>query len=225
MPLDMRRETVKLGKLLSIAEQIQAFGLGRKTGEIHVTNSSVPARISLIDGEVVDAQYGQRTGMEAAIAIINLPDPQSEFVIDERAKQHSIAMPYLQLLCEAAARKDEAMNEAARRPTEPIRVAVSGPSLCVTLGSEIKTFAIRPGLAYIGRGAENDIVIDDSTVSHRHASIEYSREGVLLKDLGSTNKTCVAGKPIEEHWLKAQDGIQFGGVYCLFIGVQKKAKE
>ena len=44
MTPDLRRDTVKLGNLLSIAEQIQAFGLGRKTGEIYITNVAPPAR-------------------------------------------------------------------------------------------------------------------------------------------------------------------------------------
>ena len=78
MAPDLRRDTVKLGNLLSIAEQIQAFGLGRKTGEIYITNVPAPARINMIDGEIVDAQFGMRSGMEAAVALINLADPQTD---------------------------------------------------------------------------------------------------------------------------------------------------
>src|SRR5208282_496580 len=140
---DMRRDTVKLGNLLSIAEQIQTFGLGRKTGEIYITNVPPPARINLIDGEIVDAQFGLRSGLEAAMALINLTD----------------------------------------RQTELIKLAPTNPYLRITMGTEIKTFPIRPGLAYIGRSTVNDIVINDSTISQRHASIEYSRNGVFLKDL------------------------------------------
>src|ERR1700743_2639175 len=72
MPQDLRRDTVKLENLLSVAEQIQAFGLGRKTGEIYITNVAPPARINMVDGEIVDAQFGLRSGMEAAVALINL---------------------------------------------------------------------------------------------------------------------------------------------------------
>ena len=66
MPSNLRRDTVRLGNLLSVAEQIQAFSLGRKTGEIFVTNVPPPARINLVDGEIVDAQFGLRSGIEAA---------------------------------------------------------------------------------------------------------------------------------------------------------------
>jgi hypothetical protein len=220
---DLRRDTVKLGNLLSIAEQIQAFGLGNKTGEIYITNVAPPARINLIDGEIVDAQFGLRSGLEAAVALINLPDPQTEFIVGEKAQRRTITMPYIQVLCEAARAKDEAPTDLESRPTEPIRLAPTNPYMRITLGTEIKTFPIRPGLAYIGRSTVNDIVINDPTISQRHASIEYSRNGVFLKDLGSTNGTYVAGQPIKERWLSVQDSLQFGGVHCLFIGGLKKS--
>jgi hypothetical protein len=223
MVLDVRRDTVKLGNLLSIAEQIQAFGLGHKTGEIYITNVPAPARINLVDGEIVDAQFGLRSGLEAAIALINLPDPQSEFIVGEKAARRTINIPYMQVLCEAARIKDETKGDDNLTATEPIKLAPTNPYLRITLGTEIKTFPIRPGLAYLGRSTLNDIVINDSTISQRHASIEYSRNGVLLKDLGSTNGTYVAGQAIKERWLSVQDSLQFGGVHCLFIGGLKKA--
>jgi hypothetical protein len=217
---DLRRDTVRLGNLLSIAEQIQAFGLGRKTGEIYITNVPPPARINLVDGEIVDAQFGLRSGLEAAIALINLRDPQSEFIVGQKPQRQTIDMPYMQILCEAARVKDE--NIETERPTEPIKLTPTNPYLRVTLGTEIKTYPVRPGIAYIGRSTLNDIVINDATMSQRHASIEYSRNGVFLKDLGSTNGTYVAGQQIKERWLSVQDSLQFGSVHVLFIGGIKK---
>ena len=222
MTPDLRRDTVKLGNLLSIAEQIQAFGLGRKTGEIYITNVPPPARINLVDGEIVDAQFGLRSGMEAAVALINLPDPQTEFLVGEKAPRKTIAQSYMEVLCEAARTRDETQNDEENRPTEPIKLAPTNPYLRITLGTEIKTFPIRPGLAYLGRSTANDIVINDPTISQRHASLEYSRNGVFLTDLGSTNGTYVAGQPIKERWLGVQDSLQFGGVHCLFIGGLKR---
>jgi len=224
MPPDLRRDTVKLGNLLSIAEQIQAFGLGRKTGEIYITNVAPPARINMVDGEIVDAQFGLRSGMEAAVALINLADPQTEFLVGEKAQRRTIEGSYMEVLCEAARVRDEQSNDPdnSNSTTQPIRLAPTNPYLRITLGTEIKTFPIRPGLAYVGRSTANDIVINDPTISQRHASLEYSRSGVFLIDLGSTNGTYVAGQPIKERWHGVQDSLQFGGVHCLFIGGLKK---
>ena len=127
------------------------------------------------------------------------------------------------LLCEAARVQDEQSHDPDNAVTQPIRLAPTNPYLRITLGTEIKTFPIRPGLAYVGRSTANDIVISDPTISQRHASLEYSRSGVFLTDLGSTNGTYVAGQPIKERWLGVQDSLQFGGVHCLFIGGLKKS--
>lgn len=64
----------------------------------------------------------------------------------------------------------------------------------------------------IGRGPDNDLVIDDPCVSLRHAAVSL-REGTWwLKDLGSTNGTLVNGQRIErvpiEPALQARLGYQ-----------------
>ncbi len=44
----------------------------------------------------------------------------------------------------------------------------------------------------------------------------------MLKDLGSTNGTYVAGQGVKERWLNVQDSVQFGAVHGLFISGVKK---
>src|SRR5580698_4747122 len=124
---DLRRDTVKLGNLLSIAEQIQAFGLGRKTGEIYITNVAPPARINMVDGEIVDAQFGLRSGMEAAVALINLTDPQTEFLVGEKAQRRTIEKSFMEVLCEAARVRDEESNDPAKAVTQRMRPAPTKP--------------------------------------------------------------------------------------------------
>lgn len=45
----------------------------------------------------------------------------------------------------------------------------------------------------IGRGPDNDVVLDDASVSKRHAAIERKQGGFWLKDEGSTNGVYVDG--------------------------------
>jgi diguanylate cyclase (GGDEF)-like protein len=49
----------------------------------------------------------------------------------------------------------------------------------------------------VGRGEESDIRIADHSISRRHARIEPSAKGVMVKDLGSTNGTFVNDRPID----------------------------
>src|ERR1700736_5822974 len=68
----------------------------------------------------------------------------------------------------------------------------------------------------IGRAADNMIVIDDPSVSNRHAQLELSGETYRLKDLDSTTGTKVNGVPITETALRFEDRIRFGAIEARF---------
>src|SRR6185312_10909309 len=65
-----------------------------------------------------------------------------------------------------------------------------------------------------GRLASLEIVLDDSSVSRRHAEVRLGEEGWSVCDLGSTNGTYVNGVRIGqgEQSLKPRDIVQFGKV-------------
>lgn len=72
---------------------------------------------------------------------------------------------------------------------------------------------------YLGRNVQNGIKIDDSFVSHEHASINKDLHGHWLTDLHSTNKTYLNGQPIAEATLlKNGDLIKIGAVTFSFKG-------
>ena len=70
------------------------------------------------------------------------------------------------------------------------------------------------GTATIGRAIESDIVVDETTVSRRHALLSAQPEGgLVLIDLGSTNGSFVNGvqvPPDELVWLADGDVITLG---------------
>jgi pSer/pThr/pTyr-binding forkhead associated (FHA) protein len=68
----------------------------------------------------------------------------------------------------------------------------------------------------IGRAPDNMIVIDDPSVSGRHAQLRLAGEVYQLKDLDSTNGTRVNGIPVTETALRFDDRIRFGAVDALF---------
>ena len=68
----------------------------------------------------------------------------------------------------------------------------------------------------IGRSPENMIVLDDPSVSGRHAQLERSEKVYRLKDLGSTNGTRVNNETITEVTLRIGDRLHFGKVEARF---------
>ncbi len=69
----------------------------------------------------------------------------------------------------------------------------------------------------IGRGQDNDIVIQDGYVSHNHAVIELLNNLYVIQDLGSVNRTYVNGQEISgRQYLQTGDTISIGTVTFQF---------
>ena len=91
------------------------------------------------------------------------------------------------------------------------------PRLIVTTETQGKIgYELTEDLISAGRASDNVIIIEDPSVSGRHAQLERSGETYRLKDLDSTNGTRVNGIPIKETKLRFDDRIRFGGVEARF---------
>jgi adenylate cyclase len=64
----------------------------------------------------------------------------------------------------------------------------------------------------VGRGVDSDLTIYDPTISRRHAELTAGPDGVMVKDLGSSNGTHVNGRRLAEARLAPGDSITFGKV-------------
>ena len=71
---------------------------------------------------------------------------------------------------------------------------------------------------FIGRNSQNDIWIEDSSVSGRHCSVTRDERRYTLTDLGSTNGTRLNGAPVTKARLKPKDIVQVGNVEVMFDG-------
>ena len=69
----------------------------------------------------------------------------------------------------------------------------------------------------IGRGAKNDVVISEPSVSGCHAKIDSVGDRFVLIDLQSKNGTFVNENLVTSHWLKHGDAISIGSHQLVFI--------
>lgn len=74
------------------------------------------------------------------------------------------------------------------------------------------------GAFTIGRSQDNDLRINDTTVSSHHAKIVTVFNSSYVKDLGSTNGTFVNGKKTTTHTLHNGDVLTIGHYQILFQG-------
>jgi pSer/pThr/pTyr-binding forkhead associated (FHA) protein len=76
---------------------------------------------------------------------------------------------------------------------------------------------LRRGVNRIGQAADNEIVIPQDTVSRRHAEIEVTGQGVMLRDL-ATNGTFVNEVPVEgAHRLASGDRVRIADIDLEFV--------
>jgi pSer/pThr/pTyr-binding forkhead associated (FHA) protein len=78
-------------------------------------------------------------------------------------------------------------------------------------------FSLRTALAHVGRGAHNDVRLNDESVSETHAKLQRREDGWYVVDLGSTNGTYVAGVRINgDRRLDGTPDVRFGGMKMRF---------
>jgi hypothetical protein len=75
-----------------------------------------------------------------------------------------------------------------------------------------RQFRLTDDATTIGRALDNDLVIADARVSRYHAEIRREAGQYLVRDLGSTNGTAVAGRRLDgERRLRNGDEFSLGG--------------
>ena len=79
-------------------------------------------------------------------------------------------------------------------------------------GEERREFALQDGVTSLGRRPQADLRIAARDVSRRHCQLVIADDGVLVRDLGSSNGTFVNGKRVAEAALSAGDLLAVGPV-------------
>lgn len=102
------------------------------------------------------------------------------------------------------------IEPAGRTPLATLEIINEGP----LKGTK---FEIHSALTNVGRGAHNDVVLADESISDSHAKIQRRDGGWFIVDQGSTNGTYVGGRRVqgEQHVTGAPD-VRFGGIKMTF---------
>jgi pSer/pThr/pTyr-binding forkhead associated (FHA) protein len=71
---------------------------------------------------------------------------------------------------------------------------------------------LKPGRLRLGRAADNDVVLDDGSVSQHHCEVEWSGDEVRVRDLGSLNGTWIDGVQVNEGALEPGQSLHVGAI-------------
>ncbi len=93
----------------------------------------------------------------------------------------------------------------------------------VTKGrDEGKEMVLHDPVVTIGTFPDNSFVLTDPTVSRRHATVEETAGGYLLRDEGSTNSTFLDGVRLREGFLSPGSVIRLGQTEMTFSPVEER---
>jgi len=92
--------------------------------------------------------------------------------------------------------------------------------LVVRQGPEIGTrYTLHGDSVSVGRVPDNDIQLDDFTVSRQHAVVVRENQDWILRDLGSLNGTYVNNERVDECVVRHGDALQIGRFHLVaFFG-------
>lgn len=88
-----------------------------------------------------------------------------------------------------------------------VQVNLGMPFLKHTINGNLVSVIELGDVVHIGRGQENDIVVEDPTVSQKHARVFVESDTWHVQDSDSTNGILVSGKAVKQAELA--DGVVF----------------
>jgi hypothetical protein len=129
----------------------------------------------------------------------------------DRPVDHTVTLAKVDPLQESPAAHDEAVVDL-----DALQKGVA--SLVVRTGQQAgQAFALSDSVTRLGRHPDSEIMLDDITVSRRHAEVERTAGGYVLRDAGSLNGTYVNQQRVDETRLANGDELQVGKFRLVFF--------
>jgi len=134
-----------------------------------------------------------------------LEHPRVELTSDSGVAHHSI-----QVVAETVASgpADAEHTQVFQPPSQP--AAQSRTRLLLATSGGTHVIPLESTQITIGRGLNNDVILEDTRVSRHHAQLRYRARRFWVADLGSTNGTYVNGEQVEEARLNDGDKVMLG---------------
>jgi len=141
--------------------------------------------------------------------------PESSFCsscgnVLDRLDDHTVTIAKVDELQDAAGQADDVVVQFSELPGDASLVVRNGPQAGVAL-------SLAAPLTRLGRHPDSEISLDDITVSRRHAEVERTARGYVVRDAGSLNGTYVNQQRIDEALLQQGDEVQVGKFRLVFF--------
>ncbi|HWQ15678.1 MAG TPA: DUF3662 and FHA domain-containing protein [Roseiflexaceae bacterium] len=142
-----------------------------------------------------------------------LEHPRVELAADPGVPRRSI-----QVLAEtqAAPASQETSQTQVIQPVQASSAPAARARLLLASRGSTHVIPLESTLLTVGRGLNNDVILEDTRVSRHHAQLRYRARRFWIADVGSTNGTFVNGEQVAERALRDGDVISLGGLELTF---------
>ncbi|GAB4240459.1 MAG: hypothetical protein OHK005_02710 [Candidatus Methylacidiphilales bacterium] len=223
------------GATFPFKEVLQHFSQTGRTGQFCVRQGSEAGEIFLSNGMAVFTATPSRVGEAAFLEILSWPMVTYTWVDGQRPPSvnmtESVEDLLVQHIIQESAPKTNPHSPTATSPLKPVvthrqpnantetRSIAQNNIYIVSLdiaSTELApfTYVIKSNQVRVGREADNDLPLPDTSVSRRHALLVVAQDSLLLRDLGSKNGCFIDGQPVTSGIAKAGQIISFGEVNC-----------
>ncbi len=135
----------------------------------------------------------------------------------ELAEDAGVARRNIQVTAETSSTAPQASDNTHTQIFQPVQQAQQQKArLLLTTPGGPSVIPLESTMLTIGRGLNNDIILEDTRVSRHHAQLRYRARRFWVADVGSTNGTFVNGEAVEEQALNDGDVISLGGLELTF---------
>ncbi|HWK30122.1 MAG TPA: FHA domain-containing protein [Solirubrobacter sp.] len=171
--------------------------------------------------------YRRYADLYLALALLNDNAERKALTTPSRRLPVAVADPRLQQQTEAPPQSEAPTQETGTLPKIPDRERrrasmtmprlAAGRYLAVEDGGDVVLMALNAPLMRIGRSPASEIVLDDASVSRRHALITQRGEKTVILDDRSRNGLHVNGARVSEAELHDGDTIVCGHVTLRYV--------
>jgi hypothetical protein len=136
----------------------------------------------------------------------------------ELAADPAVARRGIQVVAETSSGQPDVSSTQVMSSTQHYKAPSKGTGAMLLLDTPqgAHTIPLESTLLTVGRGLNNDVILEDARVSRHHAELRYKTRRFWVSDLGSTNGTFVNGERVTEQALRSGDTISLGGLEMVF---------
>ncbi|MEM9444494.1 MAG: FHA domain-containing protein [Verrucomicrobiota bacterium] len=175
--------------------------------------------IYLIEGLVVHSEVNKLTGLPAFLQFFTWPSPERfEWTLNMGAKEQTMALSYEAVVVMISYAETVTIGEdnhpelVEDEPYDHIDLALE-----IMQGDKPFQYPIKTKQVRVGRSSANDLVLEDPSVSRKHAFLTLFQDGLVVHDIGSSNGTFIEQEAISLCKLERNQYIFFGHVRCKLI--------